>query len=149
MIKLGIKIIILVFAFGIAFSYLSMIKNDFSEKKFLSVDIAGIEVAAEIADTPEKRALGLSGREELRENEGMIFIFPEEGHRQFWMKEMNFALDIIWLGEDKKVIDITKGARPESYPERFSPSMPAKYVLEVNSGFADRHKIKIGDYAEF
>src|SRR3989344_8940875 len=51
----------------------------------------------EIADTQEKQKKGLSGRDNLPEDSGMLFVFKEEGHHQFWMKDMNFSIDIIWI----------------------------------------------------
>ena len=61
------------------------------------------------------------------------------------MKEMNFPIDIIWIGEHMSVVDITKSASPSSFPQTFVSSAPALYVLEVQAGFAERHGVKIGD----
>ncbi|MDX1535781.1 MAG: DUF192 domain-containing protein, partial [Candidatus Spechtbacterales bacterium] len=72
-------------------------------------------------------------------------VFNRPGTYSFWMKEMNFPIDIIWIGEDMRVVDITKNAKPESYPKRFSPSVLAQYVLEVVAGFSDEHGVEIGD----
>jgi len=174
MIKAGVKVIILLLAIYAALFYLSSYtknekvapthaspdvtsgeqvgvptKNVGKENKFSVISIAGVELSTEIADTPEKKALGLSGRKSLGENEGMLFVFEVADNRYFWMKDMNFSLDIIWIGENKEVVDITRNATPESYPEKFSPETPAKYVLEVSAGFSDANNIKIGDYADF
>lgn len=113
------------------------------------LEIGRISLEVEVADTSEERARGLSGRENLSENQGMLFIFESADYHSFWMKDMIFAIDIIWIGEDKKIVDITKNAKQESYPASFRPKSPAKYVLEVNAGFSDRHKIKIGDLVLF
>jgi uncharacterized membrane protein (UPF0127 family) len=102
----------------------------------------------ELALTKEEQAQGLSGRNELRETEGMLFIFPQSGKYNFWMKDMNFPIDMIWVGEDMKVIYIKKDARPESYPEMYGPAkgeQDAKYVLEVVSGFSEKNNLKEGD----
>jgi len=124
-------------------------ENVGKENKFSMVSVADLELSAEIVDSPEKQALGLSGRESLGENEGMLFVFEVADNRYFWMKDMNFSIDIVWIGENKEVVDIIKNVTPESYPEKFSPKTPAKYVLEVNAGFSDEYKIKIGDLVEF
>lgn len=87
--------------------------------------------AAEIARTPEARSRGLSGREGLGENDGLLFIFEEPGYPGFWMKDMKFAIDIIWLDENLTVVDVTKNAAPDSYPQIFHPKSPAQYVLEI------------------
>lgn len=103
----------------------------------------------DVVDTPELRAQGLSGRETLAKGEGMLFIFEEEAERGFWMKEMNFSLDIVWLDRDRVVVEITKNATPESFPEIFRPERPAQYVLEINAGESDKKEIKVGDQAIF
>lgn len=99
----------------------------------------------ELATTSEARERGLSGRDSLAPDTGLLFIFPESALYGFWMKEMNFSIDIIWLNEAGEVVEITKEALPESYPKAFYPPEPVKYVLEVNAGYADENKIEIGD----
>jgi hypothetical protein len=113
------------------------------------VKIAGQEVKVELALTPEIRTAGLSGRDGLKENEGMLFVFSKPGKFSFWMKEMNFPIDIIWLGEDLKVVYIKKDARPESYPESYGLDVNAKYVLEVNADFSEKNNLQVGDPAVF
>ena len=116
------------------------------------VKVAGQNIKVSLALTEEEHAQGLSGWSELKENEGMLFIFSQPGHYPFWMKGMDFPIDIIWLTEDMKVIYIKKDARPESYPETYGPDvslMDAKYVLEVVSSFSDNNNLKEGDGVEF
>lgn len=122
-----------------------------------SVKIAGQTIKVELALTPVERAQGLSGRNELKENEGMLFIFDKPGRYPFWMKDMNFPIDIIWLAPSEggdleaKVIYIKKDARPESYPNTYGPGpdQDTKYVLEVVSGFAEKNNLKAGDRVKF
>lgn len=111
------------------------------------LNIHGVEIRAEVVDTPEDRHKGLSGRESLAEGDGMLFIFEETDAHSFWMPDMRFALDIIWLDESMKVVYIKENATPESYPELFTPSTPALYVLEVSSGFSKEKGIVVGDQA--
>lgn len=99
----------------------------------------------ELATSSEARERGLSGRDSLAPDTGLLFIFPELALYGFWMKEMNFNIDIIWLNEAGEVVEITKEALPESYPKAFYPPEPVKYVLEVNAGYADENNIEIGD----
>ena len=99
----------------------------------------------EIADTPEERLLGLSGRRGLNEGEGMLFILDEPGRPGFWMKDMRFSIDIIWIKEDGRVLAIDEGVGPETYPETFAPSEDVKYVLEVPEGFSNKAKIELGE----
>lgn len=101
----------------------------------------------EVADTDSLRSQGLSGRKNLASDAGMWFIFGKEGYWGFWMKDMNFPLDIIWFDEDQKIISFEKNLLPETYPQIFYPAGKAKYVLEVKAGFAEKAKIKIGDQA--
>ena len=68
------------------------------------------------------------------------------------MKDMNFSIDMIWISENMKVVYIKKNARPESYPESYGPEgndKPAKYILEINSGFSEKNNLKIGDSVLF
>lgn len=94
--------------------------------------LEGINI--EIADTNAERMQGLSGRESLETGRGILFIFPESGLYGFWMKDMNFSIDIIWLNGDLQPIGIEKNISPDSYPQVFYPPVPVKYVLEVNAG---------------
>jgi uncharacterized membrane protein (UPF0127 family) len=113
------------------------------------VKIGGTSVKVDLALTREEQAEGLSGRNGLKENEGMLFIFETPDTYNFWMKDMNFAIDMIWLNEGKEIIYIKKDARPESYPAVYGPEENAKYVLEVASGFSEKNNLKVGDTALF
>lgn len=104
-------------------------------------------LTVEIAKTIEDKQLGLSGRSSLPENHGMIFTFEQPGFYPFWMKEVNFPLDIIWLNKDFEVVTIRKNLSPDTYPETFAPTAHSVYVLEANAGFADKYEVKLGDKA--
>ena len=105
-------------------------------------------VKVEIADSDYKRQDGLMFRDSLPDNEGMLFVFEEEGVRGFWMMHMRFPLDIIWIGKNSRVAHIEKNVPPCPGPNDcriIKPSGKAKYVLEVNSGFVDKCRLKLGD----
>jgi len=119
-------------------------KNDF---QFVTVDFNAISVRAEVVETYFEMNKGLSGRESLAEGDGMLFIFEETDTHSFWMPDMHFAIDIIWLDESMKVVYVKENATPESYPEKFSPPSPAKYVLEVPAGFSHTWGIVEGTQA--
>jgi hypothetical protein len=105
----------------------------------------------EIADTNEKRALGLMYRDYLPEDAGMFFILDREARTSFWMKNMLISLDMIWINSDGKIVHITKNAQPckdDIEACTYQPDEPAKYVLEVNAGYTDKYDIKEGDYVE-
>jgi len=103
-------------------------------------------ITAEIADTPEKKELGLGERDELAPRHGMYFPFPAARKWVFWMKGMRFPIDVIWIREGV-VVDVTYDARPpEGGPiQQFSPSEDADAVLEINAGEARELNVKKGD----
>lgn len=108
---------------------------------------AGFQV--EIADNPVSQAQGLSGRESLPVENGMLFVFQKSDIQKFWMKDMKFPIDIIWIKENR-VVGIIVGAEPETgldY-EIYSSPEPVDKVLEVNAGQAQLLGIKVGDAVE-
>lgn len=104
-----------------------------------------VTVSVEIADTPSQRYQGLSGRQALPDKTGMVFVFSEANHHEFHMKDMNFAIDIIWMDGSGRIVDITPSLPPDSYPETVTSDEPARYVLEVPGGFAERYDVAVGD----
>lgn len=111
--------------------------------------IKNISFSVEIADTAVKQSQGLSGHDPLTDNQGMLFIFARSGRYPFWMKGMEFPIDIIWIGEDKRIVDITKNAEPSSFPRLYLPKTPAMYVLEINAGLGDKDGFTVGDVVNF
>jgi len=107
------------------------------------------KIKIEIADDAAERTRGLSGRANLAQNHGLFFIFDAPGNYGFWMKEMNFPIDIIWLNENWRVADISKNLSPDSYPQIFFPSQPIKYVLEVNAGWSNQNDLQIGEEIQY
>jgi len=108
----------------------------------------GATVQVTIADTDDERQQGLSGMPSLQHNHGMLFIFDQSDVYRFWMKDMLFPIDIIWIDSDWRVIDITENISPDTYPELFSPQSPAQHVLEVPAGNTKQLNIVIGDQLE-
>jgi uncharacterized protein len=103
----------------------------------------------ETVEEEGQRIKGLSGKESMKENKGMLFKFDQEEYWSIWMKEMLFSLDIIWLDQNLVVVDLKENVSPETYPSFFSPQKPAKYVLEINAGLCEKYQIKINDQAKF
>jgi len=147
---LGSMVIVLVIL-GIVFFDKS---NEIKEKKFQTIKINDIFLNVEIADTDKERIKGLSGRKNLEENKGLLFVFDTEGHHGIWMKEMNFNIDIAWLDKNKKIIHIEKNVSPNTYPKVFysfdkdKPTLDL-YVLETNANFFEKADIEVEDLAEF
>lgn len=112
------------------------------------VRIAGKDVLVVLADTASKREQGLSGRQKLASGEGMLFVFEKPDIYSFWMKDMLFPIDIVWIDDQYGVVYIQKNADPRSYPDTFLPTLPAQYVLEVNAGFSEKNNLKVGDKVE-
>ena len=83
--------------------------------KIQYVKIAGTKFKVDLALTPNAREQGLSGRKELKKNEGMLFVFNNMGKYSFWMKDMNFNIDIIWIHDARKVVYIKQNALSKSY----------------------------------
>ncbi len=106
----------------------------------------GFALIAEVADTPVLRAKGLSGRRTLKPDEGMLFLFDEHSVQSFWMPNMKFPIDIIWIDENT-VVSVGADAQPEpGIPVlRYSPEAPVNRVLEVPAGTAKAHGLKPGD----
>lgn len=113
-----------------------------------SLKINNANINIELADVAEERARGLSGRSNINESDGMLFVFNEPDFYSFWMRDMIFSIDIIWIDENYKIIDIARNVSPDSFPQKFQPQKMAKYVLEVGAGFSDRHNIKVVDKVE-
>jgi uncharacterized membrane protein (UPF0127 family) len=113
------------------------------------VILGGKTFKALVADNDFTRQLGLSGHKPLLDDQAMIFIFSNEGNYGFWMKDMLFPLDIIWIDSNFKITTIEKSLTPETYPKIFYPDSPSMYVLEISAGEADKLNLKIGDDVKF
>jgi uncharacterized membrane protein (UPF0127 family) len=114
-----------------------------------SLTIGNKNLTIEIAQTPDERSKGLSNRDSLPENHGMLFDFETSGRHGFWMKDTRFPLDFIWI-MDGKVIEITPNVQPQlGVPDQqlitYLPDQPVDMVLEVNAGWVAKNGIKIGD----
>lgn len=146
--KLKNKIIIFILAFSIiSLIFIFYFEKEYSYKKII---IGDKTIFVEIADSQEKRTKGLSGRNSLPKNKGMLFLFDKPDFYGFWMKGMNFPLDFIWI-KDNEVIELTKNVKPEDFqpPNLLIPKDRVNKVLEVNAGFIEEFNIKIGDKVVF
>ncbi len=111
--------------------------------------VNGKVLSLEIADSPEERRVGLSFRDPLPENHGMLFIFGREQAYSFWMMDMRFSLDIIWIDSNGIVVHIENNVPPCSRAcPSYQPNVSALYVLEVNAGFADSIDLHEGTFID-
>lgn len=112
------------------------------------------EISIEISDTKEKRSLGLSGRESLASDSGMLFLYEKADKYRFWMKGMKIPLDFIWIN-DSRVVDLLKNIEPPKNNQAdkelslVAPIVAVDKILEVNAGFINSHNIKVGDKIEY
>lgn len=117
---------------------------------YKQVVVGDNKIRAEIADTQEKRAKGLSQRDSLAQDEGMLFVFPKTDKYSFWMKGLNFPLDFVWIRGDK-VVEIYQNiqpptpGQPDSALPVFLPREEVDKVLELNAGTVQKLDIKVDD----
>jgi len=102
----------------------------------------------EIANTENQRIKGLMNRDDIKNNEGMLFIFPSEHKINMWMKDTYIPLDIIFISKNKYIVDIIKNTKPESKTILQSKFL-AKYALEIKAGLVELLNINIGDIVSF
>jgi len=131
-----------------------MMSKNVSDTQYLKgiAEIGGFIINTDIALTDKQKQDGLSIRNNMQENEGMIFVFKEPKQQSFWMKGMKFPIDIIWLDANLSIVHIEKSLHPcESFIScpSYRPSSNALFVLETVSGFADSHDLKIGKKINF
>ena len=110
-----------------------------------SIELSGYVLHVALADTDAARQLGLGGRDGLAGDEGMLFVFPEDGRYAFWMKDMHFSIDILWLSDSGAIVYMAESISPDTYPSNFRPDTPARYVLELPAGWAASHGVRVGD----
>jgi uncharacterized membrane protein (UPF0127 family) len=130
------------------------IKNGAEISSKSEIVINEITIPVEVAKTDVQRRNGLSKRDGLPEGEGMFFEFVQKDVKPpFWMKDMRFAIDILWIN-DNKIVQIDKNVQP---PETgttddklilYMPNQPIDYVLEVTAGFSDENNIDVGDIVD-
>jgi len=138
------------------FKFINLILNFFlisfytfsNEKIEVSIYNKNITFNVEVAKTIEERRIGLMYRKKLLNNEGMLFIFPREKIIQLWMKNTYIPLDVIFISENKVIVDIKKNM--EKLSETIVKSkVKSRYALEFNAGLINKLDIEIGDKVLF
>jgi uncharacterized membrane protein (UPF0127 family) len=125
------------------FSESSFVGSRLHQGKYAVVGDAQIKV--EVVDDNKSRELGLSGRDELKRNTGMWFVFDRSDYHGIWMKDMNFPIDIIWIGVNMQIVHLEENISPDTYPNIFKPDKKARFILEVPANFIKKEGIKMGD----
>ena len=108
--------------------------------------LSQLDYVLEVVDNSQTRQKGLSGRPNLPPRHGLLFVFQTLGEHGIWMKDMNFAIDIIWLDDNQRIVDLAANIQPDSYPEVFRPQTDSLYVIEINASEAALAGLEIGDY---
>jgi uncharacterized membrane protein (UPF0127 family) len=145
------RYLVLIIILGILGGAILIYKIGFlkNEYKKATVVIKNNNFEVEIADDPLKMAKGLSGRKEIKPDEGMLFLFRSSSMRMFWMKGMLMPIDILWIDKGR-VIGIEKNVPPEpgvsfGQLKRYRSSEPSECVLEIAAGRAEELDIQVGD----
>lgn len=132
--------------------FFMLISPRVEKRKFVPIFFPdGSSITAELAITDEERQLGLMFRAQIYPDQGMLFVFKQEGYHSFWMKNMNFPLDFLWLDREKRIIHMESHVPPcQEIPcPSYSPLLPALYVLELKAGSIEERGLKIHDRLEF
>lgn len=149
LVRIFVDVIIALTIFGVVFflyqNYSGPVINYLYGEQKLSIFLRDVPVLVTPVVNPEERQKGLSGVTALPENEGMLFIFEEEGRYGFWMKDTLLSLDIIWINNNQEIVHIERNVRPESYPATYYSPVPARFVVEVNAFFTSTFNINVGD----
>lgn len=113
-----------------------------------AIKIDGILLRVEIVQDAESRAEGLMHRERLPENQGMLFVFDSTHMLSFWMRNTFIPLDIAFINESGRIVDIQRMA-PLDESKQYISAEPALYALEVNAGWFEKHGIDVGSQVQF
>jgi uncharacterized membrane protein (UPF0127 family) len=148
---IGGGIAILIVTSLLAGYYLYAQPQSYTQLPTEQIEFGGITLTVELATTPAQQGQGLSDRDSMSANHGMLFVFTQEGEWSFWMHEMRFPLDIIWFNSARQVIFIEQGLPPctQSSCPVYTPPANALYVLEVNAGFVSAHDVTLGESFSF
>ncbi len=122
----------------------------FAQPLTVNVFVRDQSVTAEIADTADARATGLMNRDSLAPGRGMLFVFPYEAKHAFWMMNVRFPIDMIWIDRNHRIVHIEHSAAACSGAcPSYEPQAAAAYVLEVPAGFCACNDVAVGDTVAF
>ena len=106
--------------------------------------VNGVSLRLLLATSTAAQERGLGERSVLPRHEGMLFVFKTSDRYGFWMKDMRFPIDIIWMNAQGQVVTIEPSVATSTFPDVFYPAVPARYVLETTAGFARANNIATG-----
>lgn len=115
-----------------------------------TVKVGSAEINAEVAQNTVQLEKGLGGRPCIEPDRGMLFVFSRPSHYAFWMKDMKFPIDMVWIGADHKVAGLEVDVKPSTYPDHFvNKDKPAQYVLELKANRTKELGLNIGSTVNF
>ncbi len=154
-------VIVALLVFGQSFTSVGFVRQGTQSSKLaakggslVAVSVKTLSVDTVVASRAGDRQKGLGKRDSLPLNQGMLFVFEQKGQYTFWMKDMKFAIDIIWIDENKRIVDMVLSVPPEPGKKdnelrRYEPRGEALYVLEINAGLSALNGLQIGDQVNF
>lgn len=146
--KIILGFLIVLFLFGGILFYQFISGSNLKDK----VTIGEKTFRVQVVEKPEALQKGLSGKSSLPDDQGMLFLFADKGDHPFWMKDMKFAIDIIFINDNKIVSIIENAPAPKTANENlplYRSDEPANKVLEVKAGSVKKYNIKDGDQITF
>ena len=149
----GKSYIILASVLFLHFSFITegALAQEFSYAHATVITPKGVSIPVEVSDTPEKRSLGLGKRDKLENGWGMLFVFEKRIPHSFWMKNMRFPIDIIWL-DNQRIVELAENVPPPQEgesPKVMEPRLPSNFVLELESGRARALGLNVGQKLSF
>jgi len=129
------------------FLFADMYKNKYIQVFFPS----GKQITAELALTEKEKLQGLMFRDKIHSDQGMLFVYDEEGLHSFWMKNVSFSIDILWLDAEKRIVDMVHSIPLclEGDCPVYKPAAPALYALELKAGTALEEEFQLNDKLDF
>lgn len=130
--------------FGYIYTTSSRIHQFVDDQQIVIAGPNNFQVTATVAHSEKRREQGLSGTTTLQEKTGMFFVFDHSDTYGFWMKDMLYPIDIVWLDSNWRIIHIEEAVTPQSFPEVFKPMTPALYVIELPAHMTQQYAIDLG-----
>lgn len=136
--------------FGVASVALTCVLFGYSKLNKGQSTLLGVrQFNYEIAENENARQKGLSGRPFIKNNQAMLFVFQKSDVYCFWMKDMRFPIDIIWVDSSKTIVGTTEQVLPSSYPKTFCSPNPVQYVFEISAGQVSAASVRPGQRINF
>lgn len=124
-----------------------VVKSDLKDS--IPVIIGTKTFHADLAVTDYERQKGLGGTDSLGHSEALLMVFEYENKWKIWMKDVDYPIDIIWINNNKQVVDSVRSASPDSYPKAYVPRRQARYVLELPEGSINQYGVNLGTSINF